>query len=73
VDAVKAFGLTRVAARLGRHYSYYPWPAWWDRDRPVVGAVAGDDASVLGKVLHANIPGFFASVEGPGGTVGSHL
>jgi len=73
VDAVKAFGITRVAARLGEHYRFYPWPPWWDRDRPVLGTAAGDDASVLGKAPHVTIPGLFASIECPGGTLGSHL
>jgi hypothetical protein len=73
VDAVKAFGITRVAARLGEHYSFYPWPPWWDRDRLVLGAADGDDASLLGKAPHVTIPGFFASVECPGGKFGSHL
>jgi len=73
VDAVKAFGITRVAARLGEHYRFYPWPPWWDRDRPVLGAAAGDDTSVLGKVPHVTVPGFFASIECPGGKFGSGL
>jgi hypothetical protein len=73
VDAAKAFGLTRIAARLGRHYAFYPWPPWWDRDRPVLGVRDGDDSSVLGKVPHATIAGVFASVEGQAGKFGSHL
>jgi hypothetical protein len=33
VETLKHFGMTRVAARLGERYRYYPWPPWWDRDR----------------------------------------
>ncbi len=64
MDAVKAFGLTRVMARLGAHYRYYPCPLWWERKRPVVAAHLGDDASVLGKLAHANLPGVSGRIEG---------
>lgn len=33
LQAVKAFGLTRVMARLGKAYRYYPCPPWTDRTR----------------------------------------
>lgn len=73
VETLKHFGMTRVAARLGERYRYYPWPPWWDRDRAVIAAVAGDDASVLRFTPHGVMQGLYVSVEGPGGTLGSHL
>lgn len=34
LDAVKAFGLTRVLVTLGKAYGHYPCPLWCSRRRP---------------------------------------
>src|SRR5215469_311992 len=44
------FGLTRVTARLGQEYRYYPFPPWADLDREPVITSAEMDKSVVAKL-----------------------
>lgn len=64
VDAVKVFGFTRVMARLGAHYRYFPCPPWWERNRPVIAVHEEDVDSVLGKCRRWSFAGVCARLQG---------
>ena len=51
------FGVTRVLARLARHYRYYPCPPWWERGRSAVAALPGDDTSAADADEHVRVVG----------------
>jgi len=61
--AVRAFGTTRVLARLGQASRHYPFPPWSDRRRPGLEFAGAFEGSVLSKVLCAAQPDVRASVE----------
>jgi hypothetical protein len=50
LTAVKEFGPTRVMARLGQAYSYYPCPPWSERGRPSLSFARSIQQSILAKV-----------------------
>jgi hypothetical protein len=55
--AALSFGLSRVMARIGQHFRFYPcWPLW-DLGRPAVGACAGDETSILRLLPKQLVPG----------------
>jgi hypothetical protein len=63
LEAVKAFGFTRVLARLGQAYGHYPYPSWFD---PTRGSLPFEEAmqkSVLGQVNRIRVRGARASVS----------
>jgi hypothetical protein len=62
-QVARDFGVTRVLARLARHYRYYPCPPWWERGRSAVAALPGDDTSVLMQMEHVRVVGVTARME----------
>jgi len=62
-QVARDFGVTRVLARLARHYRYYPCPPWWERGRSAVAALPGDDTSVLTQMEHVRVVGVTARME----------
>ena len=58
----ESYGLSRVLARLGNAYRYYPWPPWIDRDRAVLATPAED--TFLSKLPRVAERGVWARCEG---------
>jgi hypothetical protein len=64
LQAVHAFGATRVLALLGKAARHYPYPAWSDRSRPGLELTATLEQSVLAQIDRRRIPGLRVRVEG---------
>ena len=56
LELTQAYGPTRVLARLGRAYGYFPFPPWSDPDRPSVANELPSN-SILSDVAWAAIAG----------------
>jgi len=50
-------GLTRVAALLGKHFSYYPFPPWSDLDRQPMVSLASMENSLLARASRVPVRG----------------
>lgn len=48
--AYEKYGAARVLGLLGQHYRYYPYPTWFDLERPEVAALDQFSGTVLDKV-----------------------
>ena len=64
LEAVKAFGPTRVMARLGHASRYYPCPFWSDRTRPGLPFARSMQESILTRAPHLWMRGISAYMEG---------
>ena len=63
LEAVKAFGFTRVLARLAQAYGHYPYPTWFD---PTRGSLLFEETmqkSVLSQVNRIRVRGARVSVS----------
>jgi len=65
VDVVRRFGALRVLGLLGAHHRAFPWPVYFDRDRPAVSPAPGWWDSVLARTTVHRIPGVRAWAELP--------
>jgi hypothetical protein len=63
IQALKAFGPTRVMARLGQAYRYYPCPPWSDRTRNSLPFKRVMQESILAQCYHMRIPGIRVLLE----------
>ncbi|GMQ79107.1 MAG: hypothetical protein BMS9Abin02_1663 [Anaerolineae bacterium] len=63
LTAVKAFGLTRVMARLGYAYRYYPFPPWFDSTRRSLSFKKTLQKSILSKVHRIKVSGASVTQE----------
>jgi len=50
------YGLTRVTARLGQAYLYYPCPPWYDPGRPAHSPERERDRSILDGIAAVTVP-----------------
>ena len=57
LEARKVFGPTRVMARLGQAYRYYPCPPWSDRMRPSLSFSRTIKESILSQVSYRQSSG----------------
>jgi hypothetical protein len=64
LEAVKAFGATRVTARLGRIYEHYPCPPWSDRGRSGLEPTMTLEESVLAQISRSRATGASVCKEG---------
>lgn len=56
VELAKAAGTTRVVTLLGKHYGFFPYPPWSDRDRASVCPKDMDlTSSILTQAPHVKI------------------
>jgi len=62
--AVKEFGITRVMARLGQAYHYYPCPPWSDRTRSGLPLIERMQESLLARTHRIRAPGVRVRLEG---------
>ena len=60
---MKAFGFTRVLARLGQAYSDYPYPSWFDPTRASLPFAEMMQKSVLNQVNRIKVRGARVSVS----------
>jgi hypothetical protein len=65
IDVARRFGALRVLGLLGARHRVFPWPAFFDRDRPAVTPAPGWWDSVLAKTEVRRIRGVRASAELP--------
>jgi len=65
VDVALRFGSLRVLGLLGAHHRVFPWPAFFDRDRPAVTPAPGWWDSVLARTTVTRIRGVRVSAELP--------
>ena len=63
LETVKAFGITRVMARLGKLYSYFPCPPWSDRLRPGLQLARTNQESILARTARGKISGMTVCLE----------
>lgn len=64
LEAVKAFGPTRVMARLGEAHRYYPCPPWSDRRRRSISFAQSLQESILTNVERVWMRGIRVRGEG---------
>jgi hypothetical protein len=64
LDTVRDFGLTRVLARLGNAYRYYPYPPWSERSRPGVWYADEGESTILALARRVNVPGTSVLYDG---------
>jgi len=62
--AVRAFGPTRVLARMGQAATHYPFPPWADRKRRGLAMDRTFDASVLSQLPRASDPRVRVTLHG---------
>lgn len=62
--AVRAFGATRVLARMGQAATHYPFPSWVDRRRRGVAMDRTFEASALAKLPRASAHDVRAALHG---------
>jgi hypothetical protein len=62
IDAVKAYGATRVLARLGRAQRFFPTAVWCDPDRAALATA--DEPTLLAQVGRAKLPGVSVVMTG---------
>lgn len=63
LTAIKEFGITRVAARLGAKAHYYPVPPWTERTRTGISFAREREVSVLSRVPRVNMHKVYVSKE----------
>ncbi len=63
LDAVREFGITRVMARLGQAYHYYPCPPWSDRTRSGLPLMRRMQESLLVRTQRIRAPGVRVRLE----------
>jgi hypothetical protein len=65
LETAVRFGILRVLGLLGTHHRLFPWPGFFDRERPSLCPPPDDWDTVLRKARVARLPGVRVAVEVP--------
>jgi hypothetical protein len=63
-EVAERFGIMRTLSHLGASQRWFPWPSWFDRDRPPCVLPSQMEGSIRGQVSYAIIPGISAVKKG---------
>lgn len=63
-EVASGYGVMRALSHLGYSQRWFPWPAWFDRDRKPCIEPSQMQGSIRAQVSHAMIPGLSAVKKG---------
>jgi hypothetical protein len=65
LEAAQRFGTLRVLGLLGAHHRLFPWPGFFDRDRPDLASPRGEGDTLLSQARVVQIRGVRVAAELP--------